>query len=320
MLIYGKCPLKDFAPASHCCPMPAEKNRRLKPMPMRSLLFVPADSPRKLAKAGGSGADVLLLDLEDSVALPAKEAARNLARDYLASAMRGAGGPRLYVRINSLGSGLADADLDAVLPARPDGILLPKSGSGRDVQHLSAKLAVREAESGLDDGATQIIAIASETAAAVFQLGTYAGCSQRLAGLTWGAEDLGTDVGALSSRRGDGTLTSPFQLARSLTLFGATAAGVAAIDTVFADFRNEAGLRAECEAARRDGFVGKMAIHPEQVAVINAAFMPTPEDLARAQAIVGLFADNPEAGVVALNGQMLDRPHLQRAQRVLGLG
>ena len=286
---------------------------------MRSLLFVPADSARKLARAA-CGADVVLIDLEDSVALSAKFLARQMAGAFLAQPQRQSLGSKLYVRINGLDTGLADADLDAVMSERPDGIMLPKSGSGRDVQHLSAKLAVREAECGLVDGSTKIIAIATETAASVFQLGTYAGCSPRLAAVTWGAEDLSADLGAQATRNAGGALTTPFQLARSLTLFGAVAAGVPAIDTVFTDFRDAAGLQAECEAAARDGFTGKLAIHPGQVAKIHAAFTPSARALDRAQRIIDLFAANPDAGVIGLDGQMLDRPHLVRARRMLGLG
>ncbi len=225
--------------------------------------------------------------------------------------------PLLYVRVNALDSGLVEADLDAVMPAGPDGIMLPKSTSGVDVQHLAAKLAVREAENALPDGATRILAIATETAASIFRMGTYAGASYRLAGLTWGAEDLAADLGAETNRLADGTYADPYRLARALTLFAANAAGVAAIDTVYTDFRNEAGLAAEAEAARREGFTGKMAIHPAQVPVINAVFTPSPEAVAHATRIVDAFAAAPEAGVIGLDGKMIDRPHLRQAQRVL---
>lgn len=285
---------------------------------MRSLLFVPGDSGRKLARGLASGADVLLVDLEDSVVPAAKGAAREQARAFLQAAREG--GPKIYVRVNSLATGLTDDDLAAVMPGRPDGIMLPKSASGRDVQHLSAKLAVHEALVGLESGVTRIIAIATETAASMFGLGTYASASQRLAGLTWGAEDLSADLGAETSRDGEGALTCPYALARSLTLFGAAAAGVAAIDTVFVDFRNAAGLARECEEARRDGFSGKMAIHPGQVAVINAAFTPSEAALAQACRVVAAFEAQPGAGVIGLDGVMLDRPHLVRAKRVLGRG
>lgn len=284
---------------------------------MRSLLFVPGNSPRKLEKSLVSGADVLIIDLEDSVELAAKAEARETARGFLRDARSIPGRPILYVRINPLSGDLADADLDAVMPGMPDGIMLPKAQSGQDVTHLGAKLAVREAEYDLADGATRIIAIATETPRAIFTLGTYAGASHRLAGLTWGAEDLSAAIGAERSRYEDGQFTSPYRLARDLTLFGASAADVAPIDTVFTNFRDEAGLAAECEDARQDGFTGKMAIHPAQVPIINAAFTPTPEALERAQAIVAAFEANPDAGVIGLDGEMLDRPHLIRARRIV---
>jgi citrate lyase subunit beta / citryl-CoA lyase len=284
---------------------------------MRSLLFVPGDSPRKLAKAVESGADVLLVDLEDSVAPEGKVAAREVTREFLAATRPLPGRPLLYVRVNALDTGLADADLDGVMSASPDGVMLPKSVSGMDVQHLAAKLAVREAESGLADGATRIIAIATETAASIFNMGTYAGASHRLAGLTWGAEDLSADLGAETNRQADGSYAEPYRLARTLTLYAACAAEVAPIDSVFTGFRDEAGLRAECEEARRDGFTGKMAIHPAQVPVINDVFTPSPDAVARAQRILALFEENPGAGVIGLDGEMLDRPHIRRAQRVL---
>jgi citrate lyase subunit beta/citryl-CoA lyase len=285
---------------------------------MRSLLFVPGDSPRKLAKAIESGADVLLIDLEDSVAHAAKPAARDGARQFIASLHGQLARPQLYVRVNALDSGLTDADLDAVMPAAPDGILLPKTISGMDVQHLAAKLAVREAEHALADGGTRIIAIATETARSIFHMGTYAGASHRLSGLTWGAEDLSADLGAETNRTADGLYAGPYQLARTLTLFAANAAEVAPIDTVFTAFKDEAGLRAECEAARRDGYTGKMAIHPAQVPVINEVFTPSTEALTRARRIVALFDENPGVGVIGLDGEMLDRPHLVRARRMLG--
>lgn len=283
---------------------------------MRSLLFVPGDSPQKIAKAATSGADALILDLEDSVALTAKAAARETTRATL-SAARAADGPRLIVRINPLDSGLADADLDAVMPGRPDAILLPKADGGRDVIHLAAKLSAREALHDIAEGATQILCLATETAAALFSCGTYAGASPRLAGLTWGAEDLSADLGAEANRDSQGHFLSPYILARNLCLAGAAAARVAAIDTVYVDFRNSAGLQAEAEAARRDGFSGKLAIHPAQVPIINGVFTPSPAAVAEAQRVVAAFAAAPGAGVVGIDGKMVDRPHLLRAERVL---
>ncbi len=284
---------------------------------MRSLLFVPGDDARKLAKAMTCGADALILDLEDSVAPSGKAHARQMVRDFIFDARRRCARPRLFVRINGLGTGLADPDLDAVMPAGPDGIMLPKSRAGADVQHLGAKLAVREAESRLPDGACAIIPIVTETAASIFGLASYAGASQRLLGMAWGAEDLSAALGAETNRLPDGAFAAPYQLARTLTLVGARAAEVEPIDTVFTAFRDEAGLRRDCEAARRDGFTAKMAIHPAQVPVINEVFTPTPEAVERAKAILAAFAENPQAGVIAMGEEMLDRPHLLRAQGVL---
>jgi citrate lyase subunit beta/citryl-CoA lyase len=282
---------------------------------MRSLLFVPADSPKKLDKGLSSEADALLIDLEDSVALPNKPEARRLAAEALRRADRS--GPRLYVRVNPLDSGLIDGDLDAVMPAAPDGIMLPKASGGTDVQHLAAKLAVREAEAGLPDGGTRILPIASETAHALFQMGTYRGSSHRLEALTWGAEDLSADLGAETNVDEHGRYTEPYRLARTLTLLAAAAAQVAPIDSIHPQFRDEEGLTRACAEARRDGFTGKMAIHPAQVPIINAAFTPTPEAVAKARAIVEAFAANPGVGVVGIEGDMIDRPHLIRAQRLL---
>jgi citrate lyase subunit beta/citryl-CoA lyase len=284
---------------------------------LRSLLFVPGDSPRKLDKAMQAGADALIADLEDSVAPDGKETARRITLDFLRTARTKANRPRLFVRVNGLATGLTDADLDGVMAAAPDGIVLPKAIGGIDVSHLGTKLAVREAEFGLADGGTAVIAIATENARGLFALGTFAGASHRLTGLTWGGEDLSVDVGAERNRDEEGRYTAPYRLARSLTLFGATAAGVDPIDAVFTNFRDEAGLTAECREARRDGFVAKMAIHPAQVPVINEAFTPSREALAHARAIVDAFAQHPGAGVVGLNGEMLDRPHLERAERLL---
>lgn len=284
---------------------------------MRSLLFVPGDSPRKMEKALGAGADALILDLEDSVALSAKEEARRATAAFLREAAGMGARPLLYVRVNGLATGLTDADLDGVMAAAPDGIMLPKASGGTDVSHLGAKLAVREAETGLEDGRTRIVAIATETARSVFSLGTYAGASHRLAGLTWGAEDLSADLGAETNRDEGGAYTDPYRIARGLTLLGAIAAEVDPIDTVYTLFRNLDELAAECRQARRDGFVAKMAIHPAQVPVINEAFTPSGEALRHALAVVAAFEARPGAGVVGIDGEMLDRPHRKRAERLL---
>lgn len=284
---------------------------------MRSLLFVPGDSPRKLDKGMTSGADALILDLEDSVAPAGKAAARDTTAAFLRNATGAAGRPRLYVRVNGLDTGLIDDDLDVMIPARPDGILLPKAEGGASVTHLGAKLTAREALNGVDDGATAILALTTETAAALFLAGSYGGSSARLAGLTWGAEDLSAELGAEANRDAAGHFLDPYRLARALCLAGAAAAQVPAIDTVYVDFRNETGLRRECEEARRDGFSGKLAIHPSQVAIINDVFTPTAEAVARAQAVVDAFAASPSAGVVAIGGVMYDRPHLTKAKQLL---
>jgi citrate lyase subunit beta/citryl-CoA lyase len=284
---------------------------------MRSFLFVPGDSPKKLDKGMTSGADALLLDLEDSIAPQRKAEARRIAAAFLKEARAAKGRPRLYVRINGLQTGLADDDLDAVVAARPDGIMLPKAEGGASVMHCDAKLAAREALHGLPDGGLDIVAIATETAAALFLAGSYAGASKRLKALTWGAEDLSAELGAETNRDAQGNFLAPYQLARSLCLAGAAAAQVPALDTVYVDFRNEAGLRRECEEARRDGFVGKMAIHPAQVAAINTVFTPTAEAIARAEAVIAAFAQNPGAGTIGIGGMMYDRPHLERAKQLL---
>lgn len=284
---------------------------------MRSFLFVPADSAKKLDKAMTSGADALIVDLEDSIALDGKARARQSAAGFLKEATAAPSRPYLLVRVNGLQTGLTDADLDAVAPAKPDAIMLPKAEGGAAVTHADAKLAVREAVSGLGDGAIKILPIATETAAALFLMGTFAGASARLIGLTWGAEDLSAELGAHANRDAQNRFLDPYRLARALCLAGATAAQVPAIDTVYVDFRDDKGFRRECEEACRDGFLGKMAIHPAQVPIINEVFTPSAGALARAQEIVDAFAQNPSTGVVGIGGIMYDRPHLVRAQRLL---
>ena len=284
---------------------------------MRSFLFVPADSAKKLDRALQSDADALIIDLEDSISLDGKARARNSAAAFLKDAMATARRPYLLVRVNGLQTGLTDADLDAIAPAKPDAIMLPKAEGGASVIHADAKLAVREALSDLPDGHIKILPIATETAASLFVAGSFSGASARLMGLTWGAEDLSAELGAHANRDAQGRFLDPYRLARSLCLAAAAAAQVPAIDTVYVDFRDETGLRRECGEAVRDGFSGKMAIHPAQVPIINEVFTPSPEALKRAQAIVDAFAKNPGAGVVAISGVMYDRPHLTRAARLL---
>jgi citrate lyase subunit beta/citryl-CoA lyase len=282
----------------------------------RAFLFVPADSERKLAKGVESGAEALILDLEDSVAADRKQSARGLAAAWLAR--RDRAGPQAWVRINALDTGLAMADLAAVAGARPDGIVLPKCSGPEALRTLDAALSALEAREGLPDRTIRVMPIATETPSALFALGTYAG-SPRLAAMSWGGEDLAAALGAKANRLENGTWDEPYRLARVLTLAGAAAAEVPAIDTVYADFRNDRGLAAECAESRRMGFSGRMAIHPAQVPVILAAFAPTAEERAWAEAVVAAFAQAAGAGVVALDGRMVDRPHLLQAQRILGM-
>ncbi|ESZ72889.1 MULTISPECIES: CoA ester lyase [unclassified Mesorhizobium] len=283
---------------------------------MRSLLFVPGDSEKKLDKGFGAGADVVIVDLEDSVAPQNKAAARDIAARFIAG-NRQQTSSAIYIRVNDLSTRLTDDDLAALVPAKPDGIMLPKSNSGQDVQQLSVKLRVHEAENGLPDGAIKILPIITETAASLLAAATYAGASARLAGLTWGAEDLSAAIGARAARDDNGRYTDVFRHARTMTILAAGAAEVAAIDTVFPAFRDMAVFEAECTEAERDGFTGKMAIHPAQVPVINAAFTPSAEAVQRSQAIVAAFEAAGNPGVVGIDGKMYDRPHLRLAERLL---
>lgn len=284
---------------------------------MRSYLFVPGDSTKKLEKSLTSGSDSLIVDLEDSVGFDNKPKAREIGLGFLREIGPQEDRPQLVVRVNALDTGLTDDDLAVIVAGKPDAILLPKAEGGASVTHLDAKLTVQEALHGLPEGSIEILALTTETASALFLCGTYKGSSKRLTGLTWGAEDLSASLGSETNRDKDGNLTEPFRFARTLSLAAAAACGVAPIDTVYADFRNEAGLRRECEEARRDGFTSKMAIHPGQVAVINDVFTPSEKSIAEAQGVVDAFAAQPGAGVVAIGGVMFDRPHLVRAERLL---
>lgn len=275
-------------------------------MKLRSLLFVPGDRPDRMEKALRAGADALILDLEDAVAPAAKPEARRHVAEFL----NAHSSAKLWVRINPLDGDEVDKDLAAVLPNHPDGIVLPKAEGGASVAELTRRLTER------GNATAQILAIATETPAAMFQLGTYGG-SKRLAGLTWGAEDLPAAIGASTSREADGRYTPPYELARSLCLFGAAAAAVAPIETVYPAFRDLDGLAAYAGRARRDGFTGMMAIHPDQVPPINAAFTPSEAEVAHARAVVAAFEAQPGAGALSLDGRMIDRPHLVQAQRTL---
>lgn len=284
----------------------------------RSLLFVPGDSARKLAKSETVAPDVVILDLEDAVAAENRPAARALVRDYLA-ASAGKRRAALFVRINPLSTPDALADLAAVMPGRPDGIVQPKAGSPDEARQLGFYLDAFEAEHGIASGATRILPVATEVPEALFALGGYDKVGPRLCALTWGAEDLSAAIGAMGNKDDDGGWSQPFALARSLCLFAAAAAKVAALDTLHADFRDPDGLAAACRRARRDGFSGKIAIHPDQVAVINRAFTPSAEEVEHARRVVALFEANPGAGTLGLDGQMLDMPHLVQARKTLAL-
>jgi len=274
--------------------------------PLRSLLFVPGDRPERFAKAAASGADAIILDLEDSV-LPARKAeARKAVADFLAADRT----VPAIVRINPLDSAHIDADLAILRAAAPDALMLPKAEGAASIATLDGLLG---------DLDPPIIPIATETPAAIFELGSYRACADRLAGLSWGAEDLPAAIGAATAREADGRYTAPYELVRSLTLFAAHAAAVPAIDTVFPAIADEAGLAAYVARARRDGFTGMLAIHPAQVAIINAGFMPGPDEIARALAIIDAFAASPDAGALALDGRMIDRPHLVQAHRIMRL-
>ena len=281
----------------------------------RSFLFVPGDSERKLEKAAESNADALIIDLEDSVAASERPRARKTANEFVSSH----GDRVLWIRINPLDTEDALADLRELMPAGPAGIVLPKPQSARDAIQLAKLLDVFEQESNLPQGQTSIMPIATEQPAALFHLHEYAGATPRLAGLTWGAEDLSASVGASANRDNDGNWLPPYELARTLCLFAASAANVAAVDTVFTDYKDAKGLARYAANARRDGFSGMLAIHPDQVDPINDAFRPSSEEIDRAKRIVALFADNPEAGTHGMDGEMIDRPHWLKAKRILDI-
>ena len=272
-------------------------------MRLRSLLFVPGDRPERMNKAMGSGADALILDLEDAVVSERKGTAREAVAAVLAEPRR----VPLLVRVNPLGSDLIDDDLAAVLAGAPDGLVLPKADGAACVASLAARTGL------------PILPVATETPAAVFTLGEYRAVAAHLLGLTWGAEDLPAAIGATTAREADGRFTPPYELVRSLALFGAHAAGVPAIETVFPDFRDLEALAAYAARGRRDGFTGMMAIHPAQVPVINAAFTPSEDEIAHARQVVELFAAHPGAGALQLDGRMIDAPHRKAAERILTL-
>ena len=283
-------------------------------MQMRSWLFAPGDSDKKMAKAAHGPADIALFDLEDAVAPESKQLARAMVHDFLQS--YAGDRRRLWVRINPFDGPWTLDDLAAIMPAKPGGIMLPKVYGRADVDRLDHYLSAFEAAHGIEAGSTPVIVLITETAEAMFHTGSYRG-APRVVALTWGAEDLADSIGASSNRNPDGSYGFTYELARSLCLLGAATAGVPAIETIQSDFRDLDGLRARAEKVRRDGYRGMLAIHPAQVDVINAAFTPTAEEIAEAQAIADLFAANPGVGAIGYKGGMLDRPYLSRARALL---
>ena len=285
-------------------------------MATRSWLFVPGDSERKLAKAAAAGADAVIVDLEDAVSLENKPGARKLAGDWLAAPAE-ADFAR-WVRINPLDGHLWREDLAEVMRGRPAGVMVPKASGAEQLRSLAAELYEQEARHGIPHGTTRMLPLVSETAAAALSIPAYVGAPlPRLAGLTWGAEDLSTVLGALRKRDGRGMWADTFRFVRAQVLLTAHACGVMAVDTLYSDFRDTAGLKRVAADSFADGFTGMLAIHPGQVPIINAAFTPSAEAIERAQAIVDAFAASPGAGALSLDGDMIDQPHLAAAQRLL---
>jgi citrate lyase subunit beta/citryl-CoA lyase len=286
-------------------------------MNIRSWLFIPGDSEKKLAKADASGADAIILDLEDAVASSEKPVARERVRAFLDARPREARALQFWVRINPLSEG-ALADLSAVVGGAPDGIMVPKIHGPDDVRRLSHHLEALEFREGLPEGTIGILPVATETPAGALKLSAFADVHlPRLLGLTWGAEDLSTAVGATSNLDEGGGWAFTYRWVRSGMLLAAKAAGVQAIETLYVDYRDDDGLRVSCRAAAQEGFTGRIAIHPAQVAIINECFVPSAADLEYAQRVVAAFSANPGAGTVGLNGKMLDIPHLKQAQQVI---
>jgi citrate lyase subunit beta/citryl-CoA lyase len=284
-------------------------------MRLRSLLFVPGDSDKKFARAATTGADVLILDLEDAVAPALKDEARVKVAGWLGRA--GEVDAALFVRVNPLESGLTRADLAAVVRPGLAGILVPKANGAQDIATIAAMIDPLEQAAGMAPGIVQIAVVSTETPQAMFALGSYTPPHPRLVGLTWGAEDLAAAIGATDNKEPDGSWTEPYRIARALCLFAAASAGVAPIDTLYADFRDAEGLERDCRRARRDGFTGRIAIHPDQVETINRCFTPSAEEIAHARRIADAFAANPEAGTLGIDGKMYDIPHLKAALKTL---
>ena len=284
-------------------------------MKLRSLLFVPGDSERKYGRAQASRADALILDLEDSVAGENKAGARKLVAGMLAD--RASRDWAFFVRPNPLDTGLTISDLEAVVRPGLDGLVIPKANGAADIVQIARMLDELEEAAGMTTDSVKLIVIATETPAAMFNLASYTPPHPRLIGLTWGAEDLAAAVGATGNRDEEGELTFPYQLARAQCLFAAAAAGVPAFDTPYTDYRDSAGLAADCAKARRDGFAGRLAIHPDQIEPINAGFTPSQAELDEARAIVAAFDANPGAGTLGIAGKMHDAPHLKAARRII---
>lgn len=285
-------------------------------MSVRSWLFAPGDSERKMEKATGSVADAVIFDLEDAVADAQKAKARGMVAAFLAANAKHRS--RLWVRINPIQGPYALADLVAVMPAGPGGIMLPKPRGRADAELLDHYLTALEAASGITLGTTKVMLLVTETPQSMLATGSYAGVP-RIAAMSWGAEDLATALGAIDNRNESGGYGFTYELARSLCLVGAAAAGVPAIETIHGDFKDETGLRKRAATVRRAGYRGMLAIHPAQIEIINEAFTPSAQEQAAAQEIVDLFDANPTAGTIGYKGAMLDRPHLDRARAVLAL-
>lgn len=283
-------------------------------------MFVPGDSARKLEKAPACGADVVIIDLEDAVAPGAKEAARSLTRDWLAARDPSAPGPQYWVRINPLDTPLWQYDVETVIAAKPAGLMVPKAAGPEQLRRLVTLLYDIESPNGIVPGTTRLVPLVSETPQAANAISSYGRkkfAMSRLEGLSWGAEDLSAAIGATRKRDDRGIWTDLFRMVRAQVLIAAHAAGVAAIDTLHADFHDEEGLRRAARESYQDGFAGMLAIHPSQVPIINAAFSPSEEELAEARAIVELFAANPGVGALQLDGRMIDQPHLAQAKKLL---
>ncbi|MGK2908255.1 MAG: HpcH/HpaI aldolase/citrate lyase family protein [Sphingobium sp.] len=289
-------------------------------LPIRSFLFIPGDSEKKLGKVDGVTADAFILDLEDAVAVARKPVARQMVPAFIKERPRDTRKAQLWVRVNPLDTPWTLEDLAAIVPAAPDGIMLPKVDGPQDVAQVGHYLSALETASGIEPGSIKILPVATETAVAPFRLGDYAAAKlERLYGLTWGAEDLSSAIGASGNTDASGEWTLTYKMVRSLTLLGAHAAGREAVDTLYVDFRDPEGLRASCKAARAEGFSGRVAIHPAQVDIINESFSPSSDEVDFARRVVDLFAANPDSGTLGLDGKMLDIPHLKQAQKTIAM-